>query len=73
MLKRRKTKHWYKLFTLGAEGQVGHGNNLEHGHEYDECNRCDESAKESARQDNVDETEAKETQNKGNQPNLELH
>ena len=61
MLERRKTEHWYELFTLGAESQVGHGNSLEYQHEYNECNRRDESAKECARQDNVDKTKAKGT------------
>jgi len=45
---------------------------LEHQHEYDECNRRDESSKECTRQDNIDETKAKETQDEGNQSNLEL-
>ena len=58
--------------SLRSGSQVGHGNNLEHQHEYNECNRRDESAKECARQDNVDETEAKKPQDKGNQPDLEL-
>jgi len=46
---------------------------LEHKHEYNERNRRDESSKECARQDNVDETKAKETQDKGNKSDLEIH
>lgn len=52
--------------------RCGYGDNLEHRHEYNESNRGDESSKECARQDNIDETKAKETQDEGNQSNLEL-
>ena len=43
-----------------------------HQHEYNECNRRDESSKERAREDNIDETKAEETQDEGNQSDLEL-
>lgn len=44
-----------------------------HRHKYDECDRCDESSKKCARQDNIDKAEAKEAQNERNKPDLGLH
>jgi len=55
------------------EVRWGHGDNLEHRHEYNECNRRDESSKECARENHIDEAKAKKTQDKGNQSNLKLH
>lgn len=74
MLERRKAKHWYQLFTSEAELDVRwcHVDNLEHRHEYNECDCRNESSKECAGQDNIDETKAKETQDEGNQSNLEI-